>query len=139
MCAVYPDLSPTEMTVPVSVINRYIGTDLPGQQLADSLAKMALSGRLSDDGSLVYVSVPPTRCDVLHACDVIEVCASVPPGACPNLTLTHLTTTCVIAAIVKVQTMTEFLLMNRTLQLRWGTTTFRMPCPIASQLARSCQ
>lgn len=68
----YPDLSPSEMTVPVSTINGYIGVDLPGQQLAESLARMALSGRLSDDGSLVHVSVPPTRCDVLHACDVIE-------------------------------------------------------------------
>ena len=71
--AVYPDLSPTEMTVPVDTINRYIGTQLPGQQVADSLARMALSGSLSDDGAQVHVRVPPTRCDVLHACDVIEV------------------------------------------------------------------
>jgi phenylalanyl-tRNA synthetase beta chain len=61
------------MTVPVSLINNYIGTDIPGHQLADSLSKMALSGTLSDDGTLVHVSVPPTRCDVLHTCDVIEV------------------------------------------------------------------
>lgn len=68
----YPDLSPSKMTVPVSLINNYIGTDIPGHQLADSLSKMALSGTLSDDGTLVHVSVPPTRCDVLHTCDVIE-------------------------------------------------------------------
>mmetsp|Transcript_2179 Transcript_2179/g.6501 ORF Transcript_2179/g.6501 Transcript_2179/m.6501 type:complete len:495 (-) Transcript_2179:237-1721(-) len=68
----YPDLSPTEMTVSVDAINRYIGTQLPGQQIANSLAKMALSGALTDDGKAVHVRVPPTRCDVLHACDVIE-------------------------------------------------------------------
>lgn len=71
--AVYPDLSPTEMVVPVDTINRYIGTQLPGRQVADSLARMALSGSLSDDGAQVHVRIPPTRCDVLHACDVIEV------------------------------------------------------------------
>ena len=78
--AVYPDLSPTEMTVPVDVINKYIGVQLPGQQIADSLAKMALSGALSDDGRQVHVRVPPTRCDVLHACDDIEVYPCLPPS-----------------------------------------------------------
>jgi phenylalanyl-tRNA synthetase beta subunit len=34
---------------------------------------MALAAQPTADGSAVRVCVPPTRSDVLHACDVIEV------------------------------------------------------------------
>lgn len=71
--AVYPDLSSREMEVPVAAINRALGTHLPAAQIAESLARMALAGTLTEDGSVVRVAVPPTRSDVLHACDVAEV------------------------------------------------------------------
>lgn len=43
-------------------------------QVAECLSRMALAGQVSGDGKSVSVSVPPTRSDVLHACDVAEVC-----------------------------------------------------------------
>jgi phenylalanyl-tRNA synthetase beta subunit len=42
-------------------------------QVAELLSRMALAGEVVGDGSVVRVSVPPTRSDVLHACDVAEV------------------------------------------------------------------
>lgn len=42
-------------------------------QVAELLSRMALAGEVVGDGSSVQVSVPPTRSDVLHACDVAEV------------------------------------------------------------------
>jgi tRNA synthetase B5 domain len=42
-------------------------------QVAELLSRMALAGEVAGDGSVVRVSVPPTRSDVLHPCDVAEV------------------------------------------------------------------
>jgi phenylalanyl-tRNA synthetase beta subunit len=42
-------------------------------QVAELLSRMALAGEVAGDGGVVRVSVPPTRSDVLHACDVAEV------------------------------------------------------------------
>ena len=42
-------------------------------QVAELLSRMALAGEVVGDGGVVRVSVPPTRSDVLHACDVAEV------------------------------------------------------------------
>ena len=41
-------------------------------QIAELLDRMALAAAATADGSAVRVRVPPTRSDVLHACDVIE-------------------------------------------------------------------
>ena len=45
-------------------------------QIAGLLDRMALTAEATADGSAVRVQVPPTRSDVLHACDVFEVCAA---------------------------------------------------------------
>ena len=42
-------------------------------QIAVLLSRMALAADPTADGLAVRVRVPPTRSDVLHACDVIEV------------------------------------------------------------------
>ena len=70
----YPDLSSREMVVPAAVINRGIGVQLGSDQMADLLSRMQLQARPSRGGQRVRVLVPPTRSDVLHACDVMEVC-----------------------------------------------------------------
>jgi phenylalanyl-tRNA synthetase beta chain len=57
----------------VASINRLLGTALPAVQVAECLSRMALAGQLTASGEAVKVSVPPTRSDVLHACDVAEV------------------------------------------------------------------
>lgn len=70
--AVYPDLSSREMVVPEDLINRGIGVQLETAQMADLLSRMQLQAE-AVQGSQVRVLVPPTRSDVLHACDVMEV------------------------------------------------------------------
>ena len=45
-----------------------------GLQVAELLSRMALAAEPSPATQAVRVHVPPTRSDVLHECDVIEVC-----------------------------------------------------------------
>ncbi|KAL3144115.1 hypothetical protein ABBQ32_003906 [Trebouxia sp. C0010 RCD-2024] len=68
----YPDLSSREMVVPEEVINRGIGVQLGTAQMADLLSRMQLQAEPVQAGQAVRVMVPPTRSDVLHACDVME-------------------------------------------------------------------
>ena len=70
--AVYPDLAARRMEVDVGYINGCVGVDLAAGQIADLLSRMALFATPSPDGASVAVEVPPTRSDVLHACDVME-------------------------------------------------------------------
>lgn len=68
------------MVVPEEVINRGIGVQLGTAQMADLLSRMQLQAEPVQAGQAVRVMVPPTRSDVLHACDVMEV---TPPPPCP--------------------------------------------------------
>ncbi|KAL6042202.1 phenylalanine--tRNA ligase [Balamuthia mandrillaris] len=68
----YPDLSNREQLARVDYINKSIGIDLGPQELIALLDKMSLPAVLSADASQLSVVVPPTRSDILHACDVME-------------------------------------------------------------------
>ncbi|KAK9278106.1 hypothetical protein L1049_027664 [Liquidambar formosana] len=72
---VYPDLSVYDMEVPLSYITGSIGVPLEANHVTSLLNKMQLSAKqsMSKDGQCSFtVSVPPTRSDVLHPCDVME-------------------------------------------------------------------
>ena len=73
MHAVFPDLTSRAMDVDVAYINRCVGVELGAPAIADLLSRMALTAKAVRDGQAVSVEVPPTRSDVLHACDVMEV------------------------------------------------------------------
>lgn len=78
----------------MAYINRCVGVDLGAAAIAELLSRMALTAKAVRDGQAVSVEVPPTRSDVLHACDVMEVrppgrprssfvpCDMQPPSAC---------------------------------------------------------
>lgn len=71
-----PELSPYDMKVSLSYINRIAGVSLEADKVAGLLNKMQLHVKqsVSEDKDCTFtVSVPPTRSDVLHACDVAEV------------------------------------------------------------------
>lgn len=68
----YPDMSQREETAAVEYINKSIGINLPPAQMADLLKRMGLSARLINGDKDVVVKVPPTRSDILHACDIME-------------------------------------------------------------------
>lgn len=61
------------MEVGLDYINGCIGTSLDACEVAGLLSRMALTAEPTCEGQAVRVTVPPTRSDVLHACDVMEV------------------------------------------------------------------
>lgn len=60
------------MEVPLDHINSYLGLDLTADTAGNLLRSMQLGATSSDDGASIKLSVPPTRSDILHACDVVE-------------------------------------------------------------------
>ena len=72
-CAETPRLHSRNLDVEAAYINGCTGLDLKAGKMAELLSRMALSAQPSADGSCVHVQVPPTRSDVLHPCDVMEV------------------------------------------------------------------
>lgn len=72
---IYPDLSVYNMEVSLSYITGAIGVPLKADEVTGLLNRMQLRAEksLSDDNdSKITVSVPPTRSDVLHPCDIME-------------------------------------------------------------------
>ncbi|KAI7748302.1 hypothetical protein M8C21_012109, partial [Ambrosia artemisiifolia] len=72
---IFPELSPYGMNVSLSYINRIAGVSLKANKVAGLLNKMQLHAEqsVSEDNECTFVvCVPPTRSDVLHACDVAE-------------------------------------------------------------------
>lgn len=67
-----PDLEYREEVVKVEEVNKSIGISKPGKDLADLLSKMCLQSELLEGKEDIKVVVPPTRHDVIHACDIIE-------------------------------------------------------------------
>lgn len=66
----YPKLSYREEVIDIEKANNYIGISEAGDKLASLLTRMCLTAR-RDAGEL-RVRVPPTRHDVIHACDLYE-------------------------------------------------------------------
>ena len=69
-----PDMSHYNQECEVDYINSATGIKPPlsGDQMCELLTKMQLTATVKPDGKTLVVSVPPTRSDVLQACDVME-------------------------------------------------------------------
>ncbi|KAL0351371.1 UNVERIFIED_CONTAM: Phenylalanine--tRNA ligase beta subunit, cytoplasmic [Sesamum calycinum] len=70
-----PDLSLYKMVVPLSYVTSAVGVSLPAHEVASLLKKMQLHAEhsLSPKNETSFtISVPPTRSDILHPCDVAE-------------------------------------------------------------------
>ncbi|OMP05794.1 Phenylalanyl-tRNA synthetase, class IIc, beta subunit, archae/euk cytosolic [Corchorus capsularis] len=70
--SIYPDLSEYKMEVPLSYITGTIGVPLEVDEVTSLLNRMQLQANRGGLGDTINVSVPPTRSDILHACDVME-------------------------------------------------------------------
>ena len=66
-----PDLSPTSFTVDLAYCNRMLGLTIPMTDVPDLLKKMGLECTETRETDFT-VSVPATRPDVLHPCDIAE-------------------------------------------------------------------
>ncbi len=73
MHAVYPNLECQQRDVKVSYINSCTGLDLDAEHITGLLRRMALTAEASPGSDSVHVEVPPSRSDILHDCDVMEV------------------------------------------------------------------
>jgi phenylalanyl-tRNA synthetase beta chain len=67
---IFPDLSERTVKVPVDYINSLVGIKESGDRLVELVRSMSLDASLV--GQEIIVNVPPTRSDILHACDVME-------------------------------------------------------------------
>ena len=67
-----PSLATRDMEVEVDYINQCCGIDASAESICKLLSKMAYTAEPSKDSKFVKVAVPPTRADVLHACDVVS-------------------------------------------------------------------
>lgn len=67
-----PSLSYRSESVAVDYILKRVGINQTAQELATLLTRMSLSAEASADGKSITVQVPPTRADVIHACDIME-------------------------------------------------------------------
>ena len=68
---VTPSLATRTMEVEVGYLNQVCGLEESPESISKLLSKMALSAQPVEDPKLLKVTVPPTRADVLHACDVV--------------------------------------------------------------------
>nr|XP_025616736.1 phenylalanine--tRNA ligase beta subunit, cytoplasmic isoform X1 [Arachis hypogaea] len=72
---IYPDLSIYNMEVSLPYVNGLIGVSLEAEEVTKLLNRMQLHAKqsTSDNKQAKFVvSVPPTRSDILHPCDVME-------------------------------------------------------------------
>ncbi|KAF5099429.1 hypothetical protein DV451_002962 [Geotrichum candidum] len=68
-----PNISPRQTTAEIDYINSCLGLNLAPQEICDLLTKMSLSATPSaTDKNILDVSVPITRSDILHQCDIME-------------------------------------------------------------------
>ena len=67
----FPDLQWRSLSLDKEYINRRLGLNLYAASVADALKRMMIDAHPVDE-SHVQTFVPPTRADVLHACDLAE-------------------------------------------------------------------
>lgn len=66
----YPTLEYRKFETNIEYINSSIGINLLPDQIITLLGKMSLDASLKDN--TLQVACPPTRSDILHACDIME-------------------------------------------------------------------
>jgi phenylalanyl-tRNA synthetase beta chain len=68
-----PDISPRKAEAEIDYINNCCGLSEPPEAICKFLQKMCLTATpSSSDKNIIDVSIPPTRADVLHQCDIME-------------------------------------------------------------------
>ncbi|CAH1099624.1 unnamed protein product [Psylliodes chrysocephalus] len=68
----YPELEYRSEVVSVKKTNKKIGINESPDNMVQLLSKMCLTSELTNNTDNIKVTIPPTRHDVLHACDIYE-------------------------------------------------------------------
>eukprot|EP01133_Synstelium_polycarpum_P014962 gene14962-17690_t len=68
----YPQIDEVTVSASTDYINKAIGINIQSEEMVEMLKKMSLNSVLSADKSTIGVSVPCTRSDIIHQCDIME-------------------------------------------------------------------
>uniref|UniRef100_A0A8C7XLI9 Phenylalanine--tRNA ligase beta subunit n=1 Tax=Oryzias sinensis TaxID=183150 RepID=A0A8C7XLI9_9TELE len=69
---VQPELAYRKEKLTGEFINRKVGISEPTENIAQLLTRMCLLSQPTGAGDEIEVEIPPTRPDVIHACDIME-------------------------------------------------------------------
>ncbi|EMP37287.1 Phenylalanyl-tRNA synthetase beta chain [Chelonia mydas] len=69
---IYPELAYRREKVKPDLINKKIGISETPSSLAKLLTRMCLKSHVTGNGNNIEIEIPPTRADIIHACDIIE-------------------------------------------------------------------
>uniref|UniRef100_H2LZ92 Phenylalanine--tRNA ligase beta subunit n=1 Tax=Oryzias latipes TaxID=8090 RepID=H2LZ92_ORYLA len=69
---IYPELAYRKEKLTSEFINRKVGISEPTEKIAQLLTRMCLLSQPTGAGDEIEVEIPPTRPDVIHACDIME-------------------------------------------------------------------
>lgn len=68
-----PELPHREEIVSAQLFNRKIGIDVSAEQVIKLLSRMCLKSEIVGEKSgSIKVTIPPSRSDIIHACDIVE-------------------------------------------------------------------
>jgi len=70
-CSVYPTLQYRTETFSADAVNGLVGVKQSPEQIAGLLSKMCLESKVNKDNTIT-ATIPPTRHDVIHPCDIYE-------------------------------------------------------------------
>uniref|UniRef100_A0A7N6B1E9 Phenylalanine--tRNA ligase beta subunit n=1 Tax=Anabas testudineus TaxID=64144 RepID=A0A7N6B1E9_ANATE len=69
---IYPELAYRKEKLSGEFINRKVGINESTEKIAQLLTRMCLRSQATGVGDEIEVEIPPTRSDVIHACDIME-------------------------------------------------------------------
>uniref|UniRef100_A0A8B9HE34 Phenylalanine--tRNA ligase beta subunit n=1 Tax=Astyanax mexicanus TaxID=7994 RepID=A0A8B9HE34_ASTMX len=72
MFSEYCELAYRTETLSADYINRRVGISESADSVAQLLTRMCLKSEVVGDDGQILVEIPPTRSDVIHACDIME-------------------------------------------------------------------
>ncbi|XP_053729549.1 phenylalanine--tRNA ligase beta subunit [Synchiropus splendidus] len=69
---IYPELPYRKEKLSGEFVNRKVGINESTEKIAQLLTRMCLNSTAAPVGDEIEVEIPPTRPDVIHACDIME-------------------------------------------------------------------
>ncbi|KAI6063325.1 Phenylalanine--tRNA ligase beta subunit [Aix galericulata] len=69
---IYPELAYRKEKVKPEHINKKLGISETPSSLAKLLTRMCLKSHVIGNGNNIEIEIPPTRADIIHACDIVE-------------------------------------------------------------------
>ncbi|XP_047449361.1 phenylalanine--tRNA ligase beta subunit [Mugil cephalus] len=69
---IYPELAYRKEKLTSKFINQKVGINESTENIAQLLTRMCLLSKTTGVGDEIEVEIPPTRSDIIHACDIME-------------------------------------------------------------------